>query len=403
MVDAPFPGRLTMKQRLMTPGPVQVPGEALLAQAKPMAFHRSVEVWDLYRTIDDGLRRILGLTEGEILLLPTSGTGAMEAAVVNLFALGDRVLVASNGFFGERFAAICRAHRLDVVLLDVPWGRAVDPELVRVRLAADPAIRGVFATFHDTSTGVINDLRRLGEVVGATDALFVVDGVSGVAVSPVAMDAWRIDCLVGASQKGLSAPPGIGFIALGPEAWARGQAEAGVRYFFDLRTAKAALDAGLSPSPWTPPVSTLRALATSVAGLIAEGLDSVYARQQQMADAVAHGVAALGLSVLAQPGSRSQVVTTIGAPPEISPQRLTAALRDAWGVTIAEGLGKLRETTFRIGHAGGIDLLDVVATLFALEVTLDRLGAPVEPGVTARAVHGHIKVTRVDGTVLEVR
>lgn len=314
----------------------------------------------------------------------------MEAAVVNLFSPGERVLVASNGFFGERFADICRVHRLDVVKLDAPWGSPIDPALVRVRLADDPAIRGVLVTFHDTSTGVVNDLGRIGAAIAGTDTLFVVDGVSGTAISPLAMDAWRIDCLVGASQKGLSAPPGIGFVALGPAAWTRCQQDAGVRYFFDLRKGKAALDAGRSPSPWTPPVSSLRALAASISALSARGLDDVYASQQRITAAVWAGVEALGLQILAAPGSRSQIVTAVETPAGISPQDVTAMLRDEWGVTIAEGLGPLRETTFRIGHAGDVDLLDIVATLFALEAVLRRLGLPVESGCTARAIHNQL-------------
>lgn len=376
-----------MKPRLMTPGPVPVSSDALLAQAEPMAFHRSVEVWSLYATITDGLRWLVNHPTGELLLLPSSGTGAMEAAVVNLFSPGERVLVCCNGFFSGRFVDLCHAYGLDVVRLELPWEQAIDPARVASALRDDPSIRGVFVTFHDTATGVVNDLASIGAALAPYDALYVVDGVSGVGASPVDMQGWGIDCLVGASQKALAAPPGLAFAALSEAAWARCQETTNSRFYFDLRKLKAAFDAGQSPSPWTPPVSTLRALASSIEELLRDGVDAAYGRQQAIASAVQTGVTALGPSLYADETCRSQAVTVIEAPARITPQEITERMRLDWGVTIAEGLGPLRTTTFRIGHVGAIDLLDVVSTLVALEVTLARLGYPVVPGAATGAVH----------------
>jgi aspartate aminotransferase-like enzyme len=376
----------------MTPGPVQVASDALLAQAEPMAFHRSEEVWSLYAMITHGLRRLVNHPAGELLLLPSSGTGAMEAAVVNLFSPGERVLVCCNGFFSGRFVDLCHAYGLDVIRLELPWERAVDPERVAGALRDDPSIRGVFVTFHDTATGVVNDLPAIGEALAPFEALFIVDGVSGVGASPVDVADWGIDCLVGASQKALAAPPGLAFAALSERAWARCQETTNGRFYFDLRKLKAALDAGQSPSPWTPPVSTLRALAVSLEELVVAG-DDAYMRQQALATAVQAGVTALGLALYADETCRSQAVTVIEAPASITPQEITERMRLDWGVTIAEGLGPLRTTTFRVGHVGAIDLLDVVATLFALEATLARCGYPIQPGAALGAVHR----TVVDG------
>lgn len=371
----------------MTPGPVQVSPDALLAQALPMAFHRSEHVWSLYLSVTDGLRRLLHHPTGELFLLPSSGTGAMEAAVANLFSPGERVLICCNGFFSERFAELCMTYGLDVVRLELPWDRAIDPVSVSALLSGDSSIRGVFVTFHDTATGVVNDLAAIGEAIAPFDVLFVVDGVSGVGASPVDMEQWHIDCLVGASQKALASPPGVAFAALSEAAWSRCRQTTNTRFYFDLRKAKAAFDAGRSPSPWTPPVSTLRSVAFSLEELERGGIDQAYARQQALAAAVQIGVTALGLGIFAHETCRSQAVTTIHPPAKIPAQAVSERLRLDWGVTIAEGLGPLRTTSFRIGHVGAIDLLDVVATLFALEVTLARGGYPIRPGTAAGAVH----------------
>jgi aspartate aminotransferase-like enzyme len=371
----------------MTPGPVQVSPDALLAQAAPMAFHRSEHVWSLYASVTDGLRRLLHHPTGELFLVPSSGTGAMEAAVANLFSPGERVLICCNGFFSERFAELCLTYGLDVARLELPWDRAVDPARVSELLGADPFIRGVFVTFHDTATGVVNDLAAIGEAIAPFDVLFVVDGVSGVGASPVNMKQWGIDCLVGASQKALASPPGLAFTALSEAAWHRCQQTTNTRFYFDLRKLKAAFEAGQSPSPWTPPVSTLRSVACSLEELERGGIDQAYVRQQALATAVQVGVTALGLEIFAHQTCRSQTVTTTSSPTAIPPQAVSERLRLDWGVTIAEGLGPLRSTSFRIGHVGAIDLLDVVAMLFALEATLTRYGYPVSPGTAVGAVH----------------
>lgn len=379
-----------MKERLMTPGPVAVPAHVLAEQALPMVHHRSRHFRAAYDVLRGGLQQALGLGEGDVFLIPGSGTAAMEAAIVNLFSPGQRVLAVCNGFFGERWAAIAQTYGLDVERLDIPWGRPADPALVQERLAAQRAVAGVLVTFHETSTGVVSDLAALGEAVRPSGALLAVDAVSGLAISPLRMDEWGLDCVVSASQKGLASPPGIGIVALNGRAWAACESSTAGRFYLDLRRFRDASRTGITPSPWTPPITTIRAMQQSLQQLLAEGLETVYARQQRLAWAAQAGLEAMGLELLVAPPHRSQGVTVALAPQGITPREIVERMHDDWGVTMAGGIGPLAAKTLRIAHMGAVDLLDVIGTLFALEETLHRLGAPVEPGASARGIHAVI-------------
>jgi aspartate aminotransferase-like enzyme len=380
-----------MRERLMTPGPIEIEGSVLLEQALPMTTHRSPEFMQAFSIVIQGLRTILGLAGGELFLLPCSGTGAMEAAVVNLFSPGEAVLVVCNGYFGERFAAIAGTYGVQVEQLEVPWGCCVDPQDVRRCLEANHSIEGVLVVFHETSTGVVNDLEELGRVVTTAGALLVVDAVSGVAVSPIQMDAWGLDCVLGASQKGLGAPPGAAFIGLSERAWAACSHSTARRFYFNLQMFREALLAGVTPSPWTPAIATIRAMRRSIEKLLSEGMDRVYERQGRVARAMGTGLEAVGLELPVSRGCRSQAVTLVAAPPGISPHDIVCQARQEWGVTFAGALGKFKDSAFRVGHMGAIDVLDVVAALFAVEVVLHRLGQPVEPGASARAIQADLR------------
>lgn len=374
------------KSLLFTPGPVDIPPEALLEQALPMVHHRTPEFMHDYLTVIDHLKKIIDLDSGMLYLMPSSGTGAMEAAVVNLFQPGERVLVACNGYFSERFAEICRTYSLDVKVLDFEWGKQVDPALIESALRQDSSIKGVLVVFHDTSTGVVNDLAALGDVLGRYPALLVVDAVTGTAVSPLKMEAWQIDCVVGASQKALMAPPGVSYIALNSKALEACRDNPMPRYYFDIRRFETALQGGITPSPWTPPVATIRALNKSLEMIMSQGMEECYHHQDVIARCVQAGLEAMGLNLPVAHTCRSEAVTLVLAPPGISPQKIVSEMKDRWGITLAGALGRFKDNAFRVGHLGYITVLDVVAVMFALETTLKNLGWTVEPGVSARAI-----------------
>jgi serine---pyruvate transaminase len=379
------------KNLLFTPGPVDIPPEVLIEQALPIVHHRTPEFMKDYLTVIDSLKRIIGLDSGKLYLMPSSGTGAMEAAVVNLFQPGERVLVACNGVFSERFAEICRTYRLDVKALEFEWGKPVDPILVENELKQDSSIKGVLAVFHDTSTGVVNDLAAIGNALSHYSALFVVDAVTGTAVSPLQMDAWHIACVVGASQKGLMAPPGVSYIALNNIALEACQKNPMPRYYYDIRRFESALQGGITPSPWTPPVVTVRALKKSLEMILSGGIEDYYHHQRDIAKSVQVSLEAMGLNLPVERSYRSQAVTLVLAPQGISPKKIVSEMKEEWGITLADALGRFKDIAFRVGHIGFITILDVVATMFALEMTLNKFGWTIEPGVSARAIYQYLR------------
>ena len=377
----------TFKPHLFTPGPVEVPPEILLEQALPLTHHRTPEFRKDFDSLLENLKTIIGLREGNLFLLPSSGTGAMEAAVVNLFEPGDRVLALCNGFFSERFAEICQVYGLDTRWLEFDWGQSVDPAVVGQALQQDQEIKGVFTVFHDTSTGVVNDLCAIGEVTSRYSTLLVADAVTGAAVSPLSAQDWKVDCVVGASQKGLLAPPGLSFIALNAQAMQACQQNSTPRYYFDLRKFDTALKGAVTPSPWTPPIATLRALKKSTDRILTLGLEQHYQDQRRLAESIQAGVEAIGLELPVKKQDRSEAVTLVLAPEGIAPGQIVAHLKQDWGIIIAGGLGKFKDTAFRIGHLGHLSILDAVGFLFALEAVLNRLGYPCQPGASAQAVY----------------
>src|SRR5438105_1609189 len=337
----------------MTPGPTPVPPEVLAALAEPVVHHRGRDFREIYERCLARLREVYR-TEHDVLLYTSSGTGAFESAVANLTSPGDRVLVVSAGSFGERWAAMTRAYGADVAHLRLDWGETPEPDDLRPALAAGGA--GVVYLVHsETSTGVVADVQALAAVAKEAGALVVVDGVSSLGAVPLETDAWGLDVVVTGSQKALMTPPGLAMVSVSDAAYAR--LGTSPRFYYDwetTRSAQAKLDA-----PFTPAVPLVLGLDVALGLLLEEGLEAAFDRHARLGRACREGIKAMGLELFSPDDDRSAVVTTIRAPDGVDATELVAALRDRFGITIANGQADLKGKIFRIGHIGWFDVLDI--------------------------------------------
>lgn len=327
-----------------------------------MINHRGPEFAALQGDILARLKPIFGTT-GDVVILTASGTGALEAAVVNTLSPGDRVLAVSVGVFGDRFRSIAETYGADVTPLAVPWGQAADPVAVRRALAEHGPFKAVLLTHNETSTGITNDLEALARVVHETDALVLVDAISSLASIPVEADARGCDVVVAGSQKGLMTPPGLAFAAIGPRAWDAHKLARMPRFYWDFASYKSAAEKGQTPA--TPAITLMYGLQAALDLLDAERLDNVYARHRALAASVREGVQELGLELFADPAHASETVTAVKAPNDLDIKRLQEILRQD-GQILAGGQGSLAGKIFRIGHLGQLNQADVDLLLKAL-------------------------------------
>jgi len=369
------------KEYLLTPGPTPVPPQALLAMAQPMIHHRTPQFMEILKEVVEGLKYVLR-TKGDVFIFASSGTGAMEASVSNLLSPKDKVLVINAGKFGERFADIAKAYGAEVILLDVPYGEAVSPQVVEERLAKEKDIKAVYSTLCETSTGVVHDIKSLGEVVSKTQAALIVDTISGLGPCDFRMDEWSVDVAVCGSQKGLMVPPGLAFIAISPKAWKLAEASKLPKYYFDFKMAKAAMDK--NDTPFTPAVSLVIGLRESLKVLKEEGLDATLMRHKKLAGAVRAAAIALGLELFAKSAS-SNAVTAIKAPAGIDSEKIVKLLRDKYGVWIAGGQAQMKGKVFRIAHMGYMAEPDMLIAVSSLEMVLAELDYKFERGVGVKA------------------
>jgi aspartate aminotransferase-like enzyme len=373
-----------MDQNLRVPGPTPLPMEVREAQSAPMIDHRGTEFGEMLREISTGLATLIG-TSGDVLLLTGSGSGALEAAVVNTLSPGDRVLGVTIGSFGDRFAKIASAFGAEVERFEVPWGEAADPAALAGHLAANPAYRAVLLTHNETSTGVTNRLRELAQVVrdGPGAPLTLVDGISGLGAMPFEMDGWGIDLVVSASQKAFMAAPGIAIAALGERAWRANEVARMPRVYWDL--AEARTWAAKGQTPWTPAVSVLFGLRVGVRRLIEEGREQTWARHAAIAAAVQAGLEALGLRLVAAPENRSPTVTAAWLPDGLDWASLNAAMR-ARGLIVAGGQGAWVGRILRFGHMGGVGIDEMCEAVRVMGETLAEHGHPADPAAAVGAM-----------------
>ncbi len=372
-----------MQQNLRTPGPTPLPEAVRDAQAQQMVDHRGAEFGEMLAEITAGLRQLIA-TDGEVLLLTGSGSGALEAAIVNTLSPGDRVLAVSIGSFGDRFAKIAGAFGAAVDRLDFEWGTAADSDALRERLAAGEPYRAVLVTHNETSTGVANRLRQLAAVVrdAPGEPLLLVDGISGLGAMPFEMDGWGVDLVVSASQKAWMASPGIAIAALGERAVAAGATARMPRFYWDFADARQWASKG--QTPWTPAITVLYGLRVGVQRLLAEGRERTWHRHAAIAAAVGAGMEALGLRLVAAPEDRSATVTAAWVPDGLEWAPFNAAMR-ARGLVIAGGQGKWAGRILRFGHMGEVGIDEMIDALERMGVTLGEQGRSAHVEAAARA------------------
>ncbi len=364
---------MTSYPLLLTPGPTPVPPEIRKVLGQPILHHRTPEFQAILKEVSAGLKEVFG-TKEEVYLLTSSGTGAMEAAVVNLFSAGDEVLVIQGGKFGERWAEICQAYGMKVHGFDTPWGKPIDLNKLR-GLFEGPASRkykAVFSTLCETSTGVTYDLRAIRKAMGNSEALLIVDAISGLLSEPFAMDAFGADAAVSGSQKGLMLPPGLSFIALSRRAQERIAQSKLSKYYHSLRLVQEAWED--TDTPFTPAISLITALAESLKQIRSRGLERILETHRRNAQAIRKAMSALGLELYADPACASNGVTSVKVPAGINGKELLKKLRLEQGVILAGGQAELSGKIFRIASMGAIGMEEIEQALQALEKVLEELG-----------------------------
>ncbi len=369
------------KNYLLTPGPTPLPPEVSAVMARPIIHHRTPQFQEILKEASQGLKYVYQ-TANDVFIISSSGTGAMEAAVMNLLSCGDIALVVHGGKFGERWTEIAKAYGINVEIIDVQWGKAVNPEEIGKRLKANPGIKAVFTTLCETSTGVDNDIEKIAGIVKESPAVLVVDAISGLAAIDLKTDAWGVDVVVSGSQKGLMLPPGLGFISLSPKAWKLVEASKSPRYYFDLRKAKKAIDK--NDTPFTSSITLIIALNEALKMIQQDGLENIFARHRNLADAARAAIKALGLELFS-PCAASDAVTAVKVPSGIDGEKLVKTMRDDFGVTIAGGQEELKGKIFRIAHMGYIGEFDIITGISCLEKVLARMGYKFQLGAGIKA------------------
>ena len=355
--------------QLRVPGPTPCPPQALQAMGRQMINHRGAEFGEILRSTTEKLKQVFQ-TKGDVFLLTASGTGGMEAAIVNVLSPSDRVLSISNGFFAERFGDIAERYGAEVTRLNFEWGKPVELDAVAKALRADGDIKAVLATHNETSTGMTNNLNEISAVVKKFDKLLLVDAISSLGCINLPADDWHCDVVVTASQKGWMVPPGLAMVSVSEKAWqAHAQAKM-PRYYWDFSKAKDYLQKG--QTPWTPAVSIFYALNTTLDLMLSEGLASIFARHARVAQLARNEAQSWGLSLFPEANYASNTVTAINASDSINVPKLIQLLRDEHEVVIAGGQGRLSGKIFRIGHLGMVNEKDMKIVLQALTKTLPK-------------------------------
>ena len=369
------------KYQLMAPGPTPVPSEVLLAMAQPIIHHRTPQYDAVFGEVRAALKRLFK-TSAEVVPLACSGTGAMEAAVVNTLSAGDRVVVIRAGKFGDRWLELARAYGLEVVDLSAPFGHTVEARHLAEALTTHPDVKAVLTQHSETSTGVLHDVQAYAAVTRQHGAILIVDAVSSLGIADLPMDAWHVDLVVSGSQKGLMLPPGIGFCALSEKAWRMTKTSTLPKYYFNLTDELKALVK--NEVRFTPAVSIVVGLREALRLLEAEGLGNVFRRHDRLARATRAGVEALGLELFAK-ATPSPALTAVATPRGVNSELIVAAYSQSHNITIAGGQGEMKGKLFRLGHMGYAAEFDVINALAALEQVLADLGQPVDFGASVGA------------------
>lgn len=379
------------RRRIFAPGPTPVPETVLADLAQAPLHHRTKEFIAQLDRVKEGLQFVFQ-TRQPAYVLASSGTGAMECALVNLFAQGDEVLVVDGGKFGERWGKLAARFGLKVHRIEVPWGRSVDPEAVRRELKAKPQIRGVLFQACETSTGVYHPTEAIAKVVHECgNALTVVDAITALGVQNLPMDEWGLDVVLSGSQKAFMLPPGLAFLALSAKAHEARKRANVPRFYFSLDAEDKAAKGG--ETAWTPAVSLVSGLDVVLQRFKKVGLEPVFRHHRRLGEATRRGVQAMGLELFAK-DQPSDALTAVLVPSTVPDgKKVVSYLRDRFDITIAGGQDAYAGKIFRLAHLGYFDALDVLTILSATEMTLAKLGHRADPGAGAAAAQRYFLET----------
>ena len=362
---------------LRIPGPTPCPPEVLAAVSKQMINHRGPEMAAMMKRVTETLQDFLE-TRNEVLLVSASGTGGLEAAIVNTLSPKDRVLGISIGAFGDRICKIAETYGADVRRLEFEWGTAASPDQIRQALRQESGVRAVLVTHNETSTGVTNPLAEICEVVKSeSDALILVDGISSAGSIPLPVDEWGIDVLVSGSQKGWAVPPGLAIMAVGPRAWQAAERATMPRFYFDLDAHRKSAENG--QTPWTPTLPVIFGLDVSLDLMVREGKEAIFARHARIGAHTRERVKALGLELFADARFASNTVTSVKVPDGVDGKELTKTLREKYDTVLGGGQRSLAGRIFRLGHLGWVSEDDLERALDALAEALPKLGFAASP------------------------
>jgi len=367
---------------LLSPGPSKVPPELCEVLGRPVIHHRTPQFQAVLKEVFEGLKKLLK-TQNDVFIFASSGTGGMEAAVCNLLSTGDKAITVEAGKFGERWTELCKVYGINAKVLKITWGKSVSAAEIKSLLDADKDIKAVFITLCETSTATMPDIKAIGDVVKATNAVLVVDAISGLGPDALKTDEWGVDVVCSACHKGLMLPPGVAFVSVSPKAMKLVEQSKLPKYYFDFKKCKKAVEK--TDTPFTPAIGLVIAMNESLKMINAKGVETLWPYYAKMGKAVRAAAKALGLKLLAEESVASNAVTAIFVPDGIDGEKLVKTLRDVHGITMAGGQGDLKGKIIRIAHMGAVDEYDLLTGLSAIEKVLSQMGYKFELGAGVAA------------------
>ena len=370
-----------LKPRLFTPGPTPVPEETLLELARPVTYHRTPEQRNVLSEVLEDLKYVYQ-TKNDVIALTSSGTGGMEAAVCNVLAPDKKAILLTAGRWGERWRGIMKGFGVNVVSVEMPYGKAIPPAQLENALAKHPDAVAVFTTLSETATGVGHDVEAFGRIVAKTPALLVVDGISGLGAMECRTDDWHLDICVAGSQKALMMPPGLAYVSVSAKAWQVIEVNAAARnFYFDLKRYRAKLPE--NDTPFTPANTLIKAQRISLKRIRAEGIENLWARHARMGAVARAAIKAMGLENFAERPNNALTVITV--PAGIDGTELLKNLESRYGYKLANGQDTLKGKIWRLSHMGYTDVFEVLGAVSALELALLDAGFKLDPGAGVAA------------------
>jgi len=372
---------LISKTRMFMPGPTPYLPEAMVQALVTPMHHRKEDFKELFRQVQAGLQQVFKTTN-EVLILACSGSGGMEAAMVNTMAPGEKALLAVAGKFGERWIELADTYGIDKVVIQVPYGDSVEPAQIAAALDAHPDISAIFLQATETSTGAMMDLEGIAaQVRRRGDPVLVTDAITGLGTTPINTDEWGIDIVIGGSQKAFMLPPGVAMLSISERAWRRIEKCGRPRYYLDLRRERKAQAQG--QSAYTPAVSIIQGLKSALDLILKMGVDGLVANAGLQAGATRAAILRWGMQIF--PRVSGNAVTAFVPPAGVDPSKVMKMMRDRFGVLISGGQGSMKGKILRIGHLGYFDFLETLGMIGCLEIALTEAGASLETGSGCRA------------------